>query len=101
MSRGQSPRSILARFYPVMPCGETSIATGRNGGVCGTVSFLLPLREKVARTKSVTDEGLRSVDRPEPLTRLASDDASHPLPQGEREEARALVTAHWMVESVC
>src|SRR3954452_11677180 len=44
--------------------------------------FLLPLWEKVARTKSVTDEGLRSIDRPEPLTRLASDDASHPLPQG-------------------
>src|SRR5258707_15630256 len=30
----------------------------------------LPLWEKVARTNSVPDEGLRSIDRPQPLTRL-------------------------------
>src|SRR6266404_6695535 len=35
-----------------------------------TPAFLLPLWEKVARTKSVPDEGFLSIDRPEPLTRL-------------------------------
>ena len=29
-------------------------------------TFLLPLREKVARTKSVPDEGFRGTDRPRP-----------------------------------
>src|SRR3954451_19470813 len=29
-------------------------------------------------------EGLRSIDRPRPLTRLASHDARRPLPDGER-----------------
>src|SRR5882672_9091986 len=29
-------------------------------------------------------EGLPSIDRPKPLTRIASDDAIRPLPQGER-----------------
>src|ERR1041385_2314325 len=37
-----------------------------------------------ARTRSLTDGGVSSTERPYPLTRLASDDASHPLPQGER-----------------
>jgi hypothetical protein len=45
----------------------------------------------IGYAKSVPDEGLRSIERPEPLTRLASGDASHPLPQGERE-VRALVS---------
>jgi len=31
---------------------------------------LLPLWEKVARTKSVPDEGSLAIDGPEPLTRL-------------------------------
>jgi hypothetical protein len=34
-----------------------------------TLFFLLPLWEKVARTKSAPDEGLRSIDRKRPLTR--------------------------------
>src|SRR6267142_7073547 len=50
----------------------------------GAPPSLLPLWEKVARTKSAPDEGLWSIDRKRPLTRLASGDASHPLPQGER-----------------
>src|ERR1700691_759438 len=35
------------------------------------LSSLLPLWEKVARTKSVPDEGALSIDRSQPLTRLA------------------------------
>src|SRR5450631_3765010 len=61
---------------------EVSVRHGWSGP--RPLSSLLPLWEKVARTKSVPDEGFRSIDRPRPLTRLASDDASHPLPQGER-----------------
>jgi hypothetical protein len=34
------------------------------------LSSLLPLWEKVARTKSVPDEGALSIDRSQPLTRL-------------------------------
>src|SRR5579872_4614378 len=49
--------------------------------------FLLPLWEKVAWTKSAPDEGPASA---EPLTRLASDDASHPLKgRGYTERASA------------
>src|SRR5260370_22994542 len=45
---------------------------------------LLTLWEKVARTKSVPDEGVRlSIDR-DPSPVFAS--RSHPLPQGEREK---------------
>src|ERR1700722_15894047 len=43
---------------------------------------LLPLWEKVARTKSVPDEGVLCAER-DPSPVFAS--RSHPLPQGERE----------------
>ena len=44
--------------------------------------FLLPLWEKVARTKSAPDEGLRLTDRAGPLTRLRF--AKPPSPTRER-----------------
>jgi hypothetical protein len=50
--------------------------------------FLLPLREKVARTQSVPDEGALQNERPRPLTRLRFAKAPSPArgPQGERED---------------
>src|SRR5258708_32917254 len=50
------------------------------GRVCGFF-FLLPLWEKVARTKSVPDEGSASAET-DPSPAFAS--LGHPLPQGER-----------------
>src|SRR5438132_14371824 len=56
------------------------------GRRCGTdvLSSLLPLWEKVARTKSTPDEGFASAER-DPSPALVS--LGHPLPQGERERS--------------
>jgi hypothetical protein len=43
----------------------------------------------MTRSVGEPDEGLPHNERLRPLTRLASIDASHPLPQGEREENTA------------
>src|SRR5258706_13720390 len=55
--------------------------------------FLLPLWEKVARTKSAPDEGSFAAERnPSPV--FAS--RSHPLPQGERGRGRCLPRLRWL-----
>jgi hypothetical protein len=67
-------------------CAKASglAAGGQYGG--GVRIFLLPLWEKVARTKSVPDEGLRSTDRPCPLIRpdFRYAHSGHLLPRGEK-----------------
>ncbi len=52
------------------------------GRVCGFF-FLLPLWEKVVRTKSVPDEGSASAET-DPSPGCDALHRSHPLPQGER-----------------
>jgi hypothetical protein len=66
------------------------MAQQRPAIVAGALLFLLPLWEKVALTKSASDEGFLGdgtlgYPSPDRATR------GHPLPQGEREE-RALGT---------
>lgn len=66
---------------------------------------LLPLWEKVARTKVATDEGSASAGAtmslpggPKPLTRIASFDAMRPLPQGERWTVSAALAQSQFIE---
>src|SRR6476661_6378742 len=67
---------------PLPACGEReSLGSGSSQRVAPRTSSLLPLWEKVARTKSVPDEGSASAER-DPSPALAS--LEHPLPQGEK-----------------
>src|SRR5258705_12492294 len=63
--------------------GTFKVAPARLPALLEAPFFLLPLWEKVARTKSVPDEGSASAER-DPSPALAS--LGHPLPQGEREK---------------
>src|ERR1700723_955195 len=71
-------------------CDSAQASGLKAGGQYGDGAriFLLPLREKVARTKSVPDEGLRPIDRPCPLIRpeFRYAHSSHLLPRGEKEK---------------
>src|SRR5258705_4156751 len=66
--------------------GTFKVAPARLPALLEAPFFLLPLWEKVARTKSVPDEGSASAER-DPSPALAS--LGHPLPQGERGSLRS------------